>query len=721
MQPICPQPQQGESTIQRIGPVPVEKTGTSYLKSAGRAVNHVALSLLSFSRLEDLLQDALDRALEVMETEAGAVHLLDEHAHELRLVAQTGLPQSVAADADRYRLGEGLPGWVAQTGEPVVVDDLTSDSRVTRRMARAEGYRGFAAVPLKTHLKTYGAIQVVTHARRTFSQEEVDILRAIGTQIGLGIENGRLILELRLKMETESLLRRVSSALNAHSRVEESFPFVIDSVGRALNARRSLMHLNTWARALRLPYEYAEADAKKNAPAIRALIRELESQMGGHASVLVLEDLTIAPVSAATRAKLEKQRAGSFLVAPLMCDRRIAGLLLVEAQRVRQWQSAEVTLVETVANQMALALDRIRLEKNLRASERQFRDLVETARDLIFQVDRHGRIVYANPVVRSLLQLKPEEIRSAKPWAFEFVHPDDREPLREHFTRILRGQATEHHINYRVASHDGPTVRWVSQNSSLLRAPGGRARVVQAFARDVTEDRRLQREMLEANRLADLGRLAAAVAHEIRNPLGTIVSCIELLQQDVGTQSDPRLVKVATEEAAHLNDILSDLLTFAKPGEREEEQFALEEVIDDTLRLFRHSARGKPGVEIAFESCSALPPVRGDRQQIRQVVWNLLVNALDAVGVSGRIAVALEKVQDATHTSVVVRVQDTGPGIPARVLDQIFQPFFTTKASGSGLGLAIVDRLVREHGGTVTVEQPDGEGTTFSVRLPAVM
>ena len=122
--------------------------------SAVRALNHVALSLLSFSRLEDLLQEALERVMEVMETEAGAVHLLDEETRELRLIAQTGLPKAVVADADRIRLGEGLPGWVAQTGEAVIVDDLSTDARVTRRMAIAEGFHGFAAVPLKTHLKT---------------------------------------------------------------------------------------------------------------------------------------------------------------------------------------------------------------------------------------------------------------------------------------------------------------------------------------------------------------------------------------------------------------------------------------------------------------------------------------------------------------------------------------------------------------------------------------
>jgi len=694
------------------------RTAGSGQPSAVRAVNRVALSLLSFSRIEDLLQEALERVMDVMATEGGAVHLLDEETHELRLVAQTGLPQAVVADADRIRLGEGLPGWVAQTGEPVVVDDLANDARVTRRMARAEGFRGFAAVPLKTHLKTYGTMQVITHERRSFSRDDVDLLRAIGTQVGLGIENGRLILELRGRVRTESLLHRVSATLNANPHWDKAISFVADNLGRALDAPRCLVKVTGITQAPRVQYEYCEPEATKGAVVVRQLVRELERELSRRRSAWPVDDVATLPVSARTRSRLAESDVRSCILAPLLGERRLSGILFVQGRGTRQWRPEEVALVEAMANQTALALDRARLERDLRSSERQFRDLVETARDLIFQVDRTGRVVYANPVLKWLLQFEPEEVYHSEPWSFIFVHPDDRTRLCEQFSDALAGRA-DRSFEYRLLHRDNRTIRWVSQNSSLLRGPGQRVRGVQAFVRDVTEERKLQQQMVEANRLADLGRLAAQVAHEIRNPLGAIVSCVEMLQQDSAARMDPRLLKVTSEEAAHLNAILSDLLTFAKPGEREEERFELHEMVEDTLRLFEQDARSRPGVAIEFVGNGDVPAVRGDRQQLRQALWNLLANALDAVGEQGRIIVSLERSGADRSPSVDLKVRDTGIGIRGDIRHQVFDPFFTTKASGTGLGLAIVERVVREHGGVVTAESPEGGGAVFAMRLPA--
>ena len=446
----------------------------------------------------------------------------------------------------------------------------------------------------------------------------------------------------------------------------------------------------------------------------------MEREIGRRLTVWPVDDVTTLPLSRRTQSQLAADGVPAVMIAPLLCDRRLSGVLVVQAYGVRHWSDKETTLVQAVANQMGLALDRARLEIDLRASERQFRDVVETARDLIFQVDRRGRVVYANPVLRSLLQFDPQEVYHSEPWSFIFVHPDDRGRLRDQFGEAFAGRADDS-FEYRLLHRDGQTVRWVSQNSSLLRGPASRVRGVRAFVRDVTEQRRFQRQMMEANRLADLGRLAAQVAHEIRSPLGAIVSCVEVLQQESAGRADPRLLKVTTEEAAHLNSILTELLTFAKPAEREDERFALREVVEDTLRLFEQHARSRPGVQIELEGDGHVPDVRGDRHQIRQALWNLLTNALDSVGSSGRISVSVTPCQANDTLWVNLRVCDTGAGIHRGIRAQIFDPFFTTKASGTGLGLAIVDRVVRDHGGIVSLDSADdGRGASFSVRLPAV-
>ena len=687
--------------------------------AAIRAINHVALSLLSLSRLEDFLQETLERVMEVMGTEGGAVHLLDEDGRELRLVAHTGLSEAIIADADRIRLGEGLPGLVAQSGEPLLVDDLMTDSRVTRRVARAEGFRGFAAVPLKTLLKTYGTMQVITHQRRTFPPEHISLLRAIGAHVGLGIENARLVLKLRGRVQAESLLHRVSATLNAAPDWGHALRTVTDHVGRTLDTRRCVMAISHAGSRPSVEYEYCPLDRPMGAAWVRRLGRDLSRPLEARRSAWLIDDIAAVPATARTRNRFLHHDVTSCVLAPVFCDGHLTGLLMAEGRAGRPWRAEEVALIEAVANQTALALDCARLERDLVASARQFRDLVENARDLIFQIDRDGRIVYVNPVLKQMLQFEPAELYAADPWSLRLVHPDDRERVRQRFVEAL-DSGRDDVFDYRLRHRDGRTVRWVSQSLSLLRGPGRRVRGVLALARDVTDERKLQQQMAEASRLADLGRLAAQIAHEIRNPLGAIVSCIEVLQQDGGAAADPRLLKVTTEEAAHLNTILSELLVFAKPAERDEEPFDVSDVVEDALRLFQQHAKSRPHVRITFERCPVLPLVQGDRHQIRQALWNLLANALDAVGQQGEILVTLHARAADGVPALTLSVSDTGSGIKESISHQVLEPFFTTKAGGTGLGLAIVNRVVREHGGTLQFTSRPGGGTVFSLSLPAL-
>jgi two-component system, NtrC family, sensor histidine kinase PilS len=231
---------------------------------------------------------------------------------------------------------------------------------------------------------------------------------------------------------------------------------------------------------------------------------------------------------------------------------------------------------------------------------------------------------------------------------------------------------------------------------------------------DLTELRRMEVAMQRAERLAAVGRLAAGIAHEIRNPLAAISGSIELLRQTAeaeGAHENKELMTIVIREVDRLNGLITELLEFARPRALETERLDVAATMAEMLKVFENDKRlGDARVELVADGA---PLVEADAAQLRQVVWNLLRNAAEAapgqpIGVEVR----------AEGDLVALTIRDRGPGIAAEHRARIFEPFFSTKDGGTGLGLATVHRIIDEHKGAVELECPEGGGTAVTVRLP---
>jgi len=223
-----------------------------------------------------------------------------------------------------------------------------------------------------------------------------------------------------------------------------------------------------------------------------------------------------------------------------------------------------------------------------------------------------------------------------------------------------------------------------------------------------------QAELVRQTRMAAMGEIAAAVAHEARNPLGALTNCLQLLRDNPAlTGEDAELLAIMQSECKRLNDIVSDFLSFGRPRAPRLAAVDLHELIDETWGLLQKDDRCPPTIIWERRFDAALTPVMADRDQLRQVFWNLFLNAVQAMRDGGVLAVETW----ATGREAEVRVCDTGPGIPEAVLPRVFEPFVTTKSGGTGLGLAIVRRIVDDHGGRVTVGTREGMGTCFVLSL----
>ncbi|HEX8907983.1 MAG TPA: ATP-binding protein [Anaeromyxobacteraceae bacterium] len=236
------------------------------------------------------------------------------------------------------------------------------------------------------------------------------------------------------------------------------------------------------------------------------------------------------------------------------------------------------------------------------------------------------------------------------------------------------------------------------------------------------EKRELSRRAQMAEKLAAVGTMTAGLSHEIRNPLNAAALQLTVLErrlQKLPHEAQPPLLEplhLVRDEIRRLDHILEDFLQFARPREFQPRAVEVARVLTKVLDLLEGEAERR---QIALErDFDAVPPVAGDEERLRQVVMNLALNSLDAVGRGGTVRVSC-RTEEPGAGEVAIYVDDSGPGIAPELRDRIFEPFFTTKAQGSGLGLSIVHAIVVQHGGTISIEDAPSGGARFALRLPA--
>ena len=223
-------------------------------------------------------------------------------------------------------------------------------------------------------------------------------------------------------------------------------------------------------------------------------------------------------------------------------------------------------------------------------------------------------------------------------------------------------------------------------------------------------------KMQRLDRLASLGLLSAGMAHEIKNSLVAVKTFVDLLAQKNG---DGELTAVVARELERINALATQMLKFAAPRSAAFAAVRIHDTLDYSLRLLQHQIGGKM-ISLKRDYRAMPDTVRGDDALLQQVFMNLLLNALEALGTNGELAVSTEVVEEAGARLLKIKIRDTGTGISPENLARLFEPFFTTKKDGTGLGLAISQRIALEHGGVIQAQSEAGKGSTFSFSLPTL-
>jgi two-component system, NtrC family, sensor histidine kinase PilS len=400
----------------------------------------------------------------------------------------------------------------------------------------------------------------------------------------------------------------------------------------------------------------------------------------------------------------------------------LASLGLLERADTTTVQGLTVLLNMAVLLVVALVIASLgeRYRKSQARLEKQRKHLsdVQAFRDLIFEsvgsglvaVDPAGRVTAFNRAAESITGVPATEALG-QPWQAIFGEGVDLD-------QVQRAAAQEHgspRYEFPVRRRDGRQLPVGISFWSLRSGRGDLAGLI-GVCQDLSAIKQMEQRVRQADRLAAVGRLAANMAHEIRNPLASISGAVEALAKEMPAEGrQHRLVEIVLRESARLNELVGDFLDYARPAPPAPIEVNLAHLLDEVLVLIEH--RSLPSnLKIVREYTLNLVG-RVDPQQMRQAIWNLCLNAVQASGAGGEIHLG-GSVEPGDPGHLQIWIADNGQGIDDEHLPHIFEPFYSTKPEGSGLGLSIVYRVMQDHGGQVDVKSRVGEGTTFTLTLP---
>src|SRR6266851_586892 len=355
------------------------------------------------------------------------------------------------------------------------------------------------------------------------------------------------------------------------------------------------------------------------------------------------------------------------------------------------------------------------MERQLRRQEEFRQRLLESFPDLILVLDMKGQYTFVSPRISELLGYGPEHLVGKKVDDVENTSPE----LASLYRTVATGKSARTSCEYGSRHRDGSWRTMLGMASPLLNAEGKPAGVI-ISVRNMTMEKKLEQQIIQSERLAAMGQMIGGFAHELNNPLTSILGMAELLQESEATEQVRKQLAMLQQQARRAAEIVQNLMYFSRPPAPGKSPINLSELVQRTLHLHAYSLR-RNNITVDFLPEPSLPAIDGDPHQLMQVFLNLLLNAEQAIRESrekGTIRVRIGRKPD----SVWIVFQDDGPGIAPENLAHIFDPFFTTRrpGRGTGLGLSICKTVLREHGGNIEAASAPGGGAVFTITLPVV-
>jgi len=658
-------------------------------------------ALSTTDRLSDLLPLLHQHAIDALRGRSSIVFQFDPSGEWLKATSAFGIDR---LPTEPWLASGGLvPRALFRDGRPVAVGDLT---RSVRGVAEYLNAPSAVLVPLAHMQNRIGVLAVGCDGNP--GPERLADLQPVGDAFALALERARAARDADLQHDLRALLQDFSRAVSSSLNLAAGLEGVCLGVARLFSAERSSVWLHD--RRARTMVLAASSDAGYLEQAKQV---PTSDPLAPAATSLRRERAEVATNRGSTSTE-------AMITVPLKGRRRALGALIMEG--VHLDPGSELALLERadeMGRQLSAAIENVVLLEDVLQSRRELDNTFNSLADLVIVCNRDGRVVHVNEAFSWRLG-KPRRDLVNRPFD-ELVGSGTHALLSKALERENEGRGVVINAELEDPVLQGTFLMTVTprvNEGNFLTGAVMVARDVTPHAQLEAERAELRNKLIQSEKLAALGEFVAGIAHELNNPLQSVLGHIELLR---ATGAFPKALRKDVQqvyrEADRAAKIVRNLLVFAGSRRLVRKRVSITAVLSRAFSL-RASALRAEGIEILRHKGDALPRVKGDPLLLQQAFLNIVLNAEQAIGSGGRIETRKTLLADPPR--IVVEVRDTGPGIPNAVLPRIFEPFYTTKevGKGTGLGLAIAYGIIQEHGGQISAANHPEGGAIFTVQLP---
>ncbi|OAT71721.1 sensor histidine kinase [Parageobacillus thermoglucosidasius] len=401
----------------------------------------------------------------------------------------------------------------------------------------------------------------------------------------------------------------------------------------------------------------------------------------------------------------------SVLLVPLVRKGKVIGVLSIGSKQIMEYDEDDLTFFQQFCDQLAVCIENARLYNEVLTSKKEWEETFRAVSEMIFVVDLEGNILKYNDAAKEFFQLHQREKQDFHQLLSMDIH---HSPVLQ-IVQTKKPVYQEIHFQKRICELRGYPV--LNEKEHIY--------AIIVYINDITEKRRIEAQLVQSGKLAAIGEMAAGIAHELNNPLTAILGNAQLLLRTAAKgDRSYKLLSDIYSCGRRCKTIIQNLLTFSRQDEYMFEDCSVNEAVEQVLGLIGDQIR-KQNIIIQKKLDRSLELVEGNIQQIGQIVLNLLINAKDALEEMDIpekvISIETKSMAEDEKKWVLLMVQDNGKGIEKQYLQEIFNPFFTTKrpGKGTGLGLSVSLGIAQAHGGTIEVTSQPGKGSTFMLKLPA--
>jgi two-component system, NtrC family, sensor kinase len=598
-----------------------------------------------------------------------------------------------------------LPRNIAQWGTSALSDALLK-----------ENFQFFSHYPICHGNRTLGYLGLAGRNSRPISEAQAKYVNALSEILGVAIANARLMEQSNKLSEDLIALQEVNKIISQGfnldaiiqriviegkrlAKTHQCHLFLLDDKYQWLVGSASTQTENLDIRTVKI--RLSDASTAITALMERRVIAVEDISRNEHSNIELMESLG--------------WRAAIF--APLVTKEQAVGILVYsDDSRVRKFTNEEILRAETLAHQAAIALENARLFQVVSRSQKEWETTFDAMQDCVSVHDTTGKVIRANVALARRLKTIPQNVIGR--YCSEIYSPEGSglNPCRH--TRTLK--ATSFSVEEIALPVMGGTFQisvspWYDKNSRLA----GSIHV----AKDISNEKLLQQQLIQSEKLSAIGELISGIAHELNNPLTGVMGYSQLLQlrKDLDERAKDNLLKI-NNLALRCQKIVQNLLSFARKQKPERTLSDINDIIEKTVELRSYELQVN-NIEISRQLDRNLPKTIADAHQLQQVFLNILTNAEQAMleaHANGSLIIRTHA--DDSKTRIIVEIIDDGPGIPESYLTRIFDPFFTTKevGKGTGLGLSLSYGIIKEHGGNIYARSQLGEGSIFVIELPII-